>query len=273
MSTSDASLSSRTTTRPWRVAPTLPVAVAVAVAYVVVFIGLSSTSGIAYADWFANGENAFRTAVLPLLGGSAVLVLFLVWARWDFVFRDPARLPMNGALWATVVAFLVSIVVHLAVADYGAVDTSLLLAILTAGVLVGFAEETLFRGILLRALRTDRRPESRVMLITSLAFGFFHLTNLLNGSPAAAVLVQCLQASVLGAGLYAFRRVRGLLAMGMVAHGLWDIGAFLPPPDGGLALVGTGTLMLALVSAFVAAIVVLRRDRAITVTPAGVEPR
>jgi membrane protease YdiL (CAAX protease family) len=178
---------------------------------------------------------------------------------------------MNRVLWATVVVFVLAIVAHFAVADYGKVSVDLLLAIIAAGVLVGFAEETLFRGIILRALRTNLRPEAWVMLITSVWFGFFHLTNIVNGSPAPAVLTQCLQASVLGAGLYVFRRARGLLVLGMVAHGLWDMSAFLPAPTGSLALVDFGSQIIALLSAAVAAVVILRRDRTITVTPTGVQ--
>ena len=170
-----------TTTEPsptWRVAPSVPVAIGVFIAYVVVFIGLTATAGIDYADWFATSANAFRTAVIPLIGGSLVLIAFVLWARWDWVFKDPARLPMSGLLWVPVAIFAVGIVAHLAIADWADTPTDLLLAIVAAGVLVGFAEETLFRGIILRSLRTNLRPEAWVMLISSVWFGFFHLTNL-----------------------------------------------------------------------------------------------
>lgn len=83
MSTSAPDSTTGTMARPWRVAPSVPVAIGVFIAYVVVFIGLSSTSAIAYSDWFASGGNAFRTAVLPLIGGSLVLVAFMLWSRWD----------------------------------------------------------------------------------------------------------------------------------------------------------------------------------------------
>ncbi len=263
-----------TTTEPspnWRVAPSLPVAIAVFIAYVVVVIGLMATSGIGYADIFATSDNAFRAAVLPLIGGSLVLIAFVLWARWDGVFKDPERLPMSGLLWVPLVIFAVGIVAHLAIADWANTPTDLLLAILAAGVLVGFAEETLFRGIILRSLRTNLRPEARVMLISSVWFGFFHLTNLLVGSPAGGVLLQCVQASVAGVVLYLFRRVRGLLLVGMIAHGLWDISVFLPPPSGTIALVNLGIQVLVSVSAVVAAIIIVRRDRAIAVTRTGVQ--
>jgi len=136
---------------------------------------------------------------------------------------------------------------------------------------VGFAEETLFRGIILRSLRTNLRPEAWVLLISSVWFGFFHLTNIVNGSPAAGVVTQCVQASAAGVVLYTFRRIRGLLVVGMIAHGLWDMSVFLPAPTGTLAVANLAVQVLVFLSALVAAIVMIRRDRRITVTSSDVQ--
>jgi membrane protease YdiL (CAAX protease family) len=140
-----------------------------------------------------------------------------------------------------------------------------------AGVLVGFTEETLFRGIILRSLRTDLRPESWVMLISSVWFGFFHLTNLVVGSPVNGVLLQCVQASAAGVVLYLFRRVRGLLVVGMIAHGLWDMSVFLPPPSGTIAVANLGVQILVFVTAVTAAVIIVRRDRRTAVTRTGLQ--
>ncbi len=271
MTTSAAGPTAIESSPTWRIAPSVPVAIGVFVAYVVVVIGLMSTAGIDYDDIFATGANAFRTAVIPLIGGSLVLIAFVFWARWDGVFKDPERLPMSGLLWVPVVILVVGIAAHLAIADWAEAPTDLLLAIVAAGVLVGFAEETLFRGIILRSLRTNLRPEAWVMLISSVWFGFFHLTNLLVGSPVGGVLFQCIQASVAGVVLYLFRRVRGLLVMGMIAHGLWDMSVFLPPPSGTLTVVNLGIQVLVSVSAVVAAIIIVRRERKTTVTSTGLQ--
>ena len=269
-----ASAADPTTTEPsptWRIAPSVPVAAGVFVAYVVVFIGLAYSAGIDYDQWFATGGNAFRAAVIPLIGGSLVLIAFVLWARWDGVFKDPHRLPMSGLLWVPVAIWVVGIVAHFAIADWANTPTDLLMAIVAAGVLVGFTEETLFRGIILRSLRTSLRPEAWVMLISSVWFGFFHLTNLLVGSPAGGVLFQCLQASVAGVVLYLFRRVRGLLVMGMIAHGLWDMSVFLPPPTGTIVVVNLGIQVLVALSGVVAAIVIVRHDRRTSVTSTGLQ--
>jgi hypothetical protein len=52
-------------------------------AYSVVFMSVAARSGIPYAEWFATGASAFRTAVLPLLSGAVLIVAFLAWARWE----------------------------------------------------------------------------------------------------------------------------------------------------------------------------------------------
>ena len=269
MSETSQTSTDQTTQAPnWRVAPSVPVAFGVFVAYVIAFIGLSSTSGIAYDEWFATGGNAFRSAVLPLVAGAAVLILFLWWARWDFVFRDPVRLRMSFILWIPVALFGLGIVGHFIGVDWAKVPTDLLLAIIAAGVLVGFTEETLFRGIILRSLRTNNRAEAWVVLISSLWFGFFHLTNVLNGSPLGGVIVQCLMASMVGATLYLFRRFSGLLIAGMIAHGLWDMSTFLPATDTGattnLAIQGAVVLF-----ALIALIVLVVRERRVAVTSSG----
>lgn len=254
----------------WRIAPSVPVALGVFVAYVAVFIGLSSTSGIGYDDWFDSGANIWRSAVLPLVAGTVLLVLFMLWARWDFVFRDPERLPMSGVLRAILVVYLLMIITQFAVADWGSVGDKLL-PILAAGVLVGFAEETLFRGIILRSLRTKLRPEAWVMLISSVWFGAFHLTNILNGLNIISGVVQMILASAGGVIFYLFRRFRGLLVVAMLAHGLWDTSAFLPSPTGGLANVSRIFMAVEVIAAIVAVIIVIRRDRRITVTQTGVQ--
>lgn len=259
-----------TAARAARIKPSVPVAFGVFVVYVIAFIGLSGSSGISYDDWFDTAPNIWRTAVLPLAAGSLVLIAFLLWARWDFVFRDPERLPMSGLLRALLVVYVLMIVAQFAVADWGSVEDKLL-PILVAGALVGFAEETLFRGVILRSLRNNLRPEAWAMLISSLWFGAFHLTNIATGLNIISGIVQMFLASAGGVFFYLFRRYRGVLVLAMLAHGLWDTSAFLPQPTGGLANVPRAFMVIEVVGAIIAIIIVIRRDRSITVTPQGVQ--
>jgi membrane protease YdiL (CAAX protease family) len=196
--------------------------------YSIVFIAAAASSGIPYADFFASPANAWRTAVLPLALGAGVLVIFLLWSRWDHVFSDRERLGVPAVLRIAAVAFAVGIVLHFVFVGWSEVRVDLLIPILMTGILVGFCEEVLFRGILLRAMRAAGRSEAVVAIGTSVIFGLFHLTNLVLGSPLSAVLSQVLITTTIGAILYSFRRIGGLLLPAIIAHGLWDISVFLP---------------------------------------------
>jgi membrane protease YdiL (CAAX protease family) len=254
----------------WRIAPSVPVAFGVFVVYAVVFVGVAGSSSIPYDSWFDTAANIWRAAVLPLAAASAVLVLFLLWARWDFVFRDPERLPMSGVLTALLVIYLLMIVTQFALVRWSDVGDKLL-PILTAGLLVGFAEETLFRGIILRSLRTRMRPEAWVMLIVSAWFGAFHLTNIITGVNPISGVLQAFIATAGGVFFYLFRRFRGLLVVPMVVHALWDTSLFLPQPTGSLANVGRAFLAIEIIGALVAIVILVRRERSITVTRDGVQ--
>ena len=48
--------------------------------------------------------------------------------------------------------------------------TRFAVVLVAAGVLVGFCEETLFRGILLRSLRNGRHSEALCLVLTSVIF-------------------------------------------------------------------------------------------------------
>ena len=251
--------------------PTAGAAIAVAVLYTVAFISIPVVSGIEYADWFDTAENAARTGIAGLVAGSAVLLAFLVLARWDMLWRDPAPLPMSWLLWTPPPLFALVIGVRLVGIEWSLVPARLLLAIVAAGVLVGFAEEMMFRGIFLRGMRTGGRTEGWAMLWTAIAFGALHLPNVLLGTGLAG-LAQAPLAALTGVTLYLFRRGFGAIVPAMVAHGLWDISTFLDLNHGtggahDLALYGT--LGVALVS-LIALVVLMRQDRRLVVTPAGV---
>lgn len=257
-----------------RIPPTAGTAIAVALLYTAAFISIPVVSGIEYSDWFDSAENAVRTGIAGLVAGSAVLLAFLVLARWDMLWRDPARLPMQWLLWTPPLLFVLVIVVRLVGIEWSLVPGRLLLAIIGAGVLVGFAEEMMFRGIFLRGMRTGDRPEGRVMLWTALAFGALHLPNVLLGTGLAG-LAQVPLAALIGVTLYLFRRGFGAIVPAMVAHGLWDISTFLDLNHGtggahDLALYGTLAVALA---SLIALVVLMRHDRGVVVTPASIEQR
>ncbi len=251
-------------------APSVPVAFGVFVAYVAAFHGLTVASGVTFDDRFANAGNAFRGAVVPLAVATLLVVGFALWARWGFVLKDPERLPMTRAMLVAVVVYAVAIVVQFAVVDWSRVS-ELVLPLIAAAVLVGIAEETLFRGVILRSLRTNARPEAWAVLITTVWFGAFHMIGVISGMDVVSSLIQSFLAAASGVVYYLFRRLCGTLVLAVAAHGLWDLSLFLPASTGSLRQADRIALILVVITSIVALAVLLRHDRTIAVTRTGVQ--
>lgn len=217
--------------QPARILPSVAAATVLWLAYSALTGAVQSSAGVPYADWFVNAANAWRVGVLSLLAGSVLLVGFVAVARWDHLWRDPVRLPVTPLMTLAMVVWCVAVAVRLAGVRWGDVPVDLLAAIVVSGLLVGFAEETLFRGVVLRGLRAGGRSEAAAALWTAACFGLFHLPNVFMGMGPIG-LVQVVLAATSGAVLYVFRRRFGVIWPAMVAHGLWDISTFLATGHG-----------------------------------------
>lgn len=269
MSTDRHQIDPKLATRP-RIAPSPRVGIAVVASYIVVVAGLQLATGIDYSDWFTTAENIYKAAVFPLCVGAIISVAFLFWARWDMIWRDPNRLPMSKFLWVPPILFSAAIIPRLIAIDWNAIAGELLVAVVLTSILVGFAEEVLFRGIFLRSMRTRGRPEAWCALWTAAAFGLFHIPNIFMGQGLFGI-GQVLLAMLSGFTLYLFRRGFGLLVVAMVFHGLWDFSVFLDG-DHGEGLLHDLSLPIILtvsIASVTALAMVLRRDRTLVVTPAG----
>jgi len=244
----------------------------VIIGYSIVTPGLMAISGLDYDELFYSSANVWKGVLIPLMAGAVYLLAVVSFLRWDHVFGDPGRLPMNKLLWAPVVLMTVGAIIRFTGVP-GDIPFDLIALIIAAGVLVGFTEETVFRGILLRAMRAGRLPEIKVAIIVSVAFGLFHLTNLGVGSPLPVVLFQVTIASISGFALYLARRGTGLLVAGMVLHGFWDISSFLVSTEDGFTSLGAnvaqGLLILNVIVILVAVVWAYRNQPVLRLTESG----
>ncbi|ANZ41716.1 hypothetical protein BBK82_42995 [Lentzea guizhouensis] len=94
------------------------------------------------------------------------------------------------------------------------------LLLLVATLMVGFAEELMFRGIGVVVFRGNGYSEFKVGLWTTVLFGAAHGTNIITTGPKA--LVQVVLTSATGLVFYLVLRSTGALVAAMAAHGLWD---------------------------------------------------
>lgn len=225
--------------------PSVRLAVAAWVAYTAVTVAVQASSGIPYAAWFATAHSTWRVGVLSLALGSGVLVAFVAGTRWTHLWTEPRRLPVTRLMRAALAVFMATTAMRLAGTDWSRVPPDLLLAVLAVGVLVGFAEELLFRGLVLRSLRDRGRPEWAAAAWTAAAFGLFHLPNVFMGTGLLG-LAQLVLAGLTGVTLYLFRRATGRLWPAMLAHGLWDISVFLTGGYGAPWVLPAGLLAQAL---------------------------
>ncbi len=100
------------------------------------------------------------------------------------------------------------------------------LFILANTALVGWSEEVMFRGIILRGLHRSFGIWAAI-LGSSLAFGAIHVLNVFLTGDLRGALLQAAAAFLSGVFLTAVRLRTGSLWTGIVLHGLWDAGTFL----------------------------------------------
>jgi len=86
--------------------------------------------------------------------------------------------------------------------------------------MIGFAEEGLLRGVVLRALLPT--GAMRAALLSSIVFGIAHLSNILHGQDPGATIVQAIYATFVGIGFAGPRLFTGTILPAIVFHALID---------------------------------------------------
>ena len=140
-------------------------------------------------------NEIWRSITLPVAISLAFgLIIVAIWRWWKPVYVDDK--PVRS--WVIVIP-IIQVVSILAVTNYGglaekgAAFTALLLV---SCLLVGFAEELMFRGIGVTAFRSRGFTEGKVALWTTVIFGLAHATNLF--SEGGKAFFQVFAAAVSG---------------------------------------------------------------------------
>lgn len=189
-------------------------------------------------DLFATPQSVFFALMLPLIVGSILLAAFVLSVGW---FRELfSRQPIGGRwwMWVAPVLVLAAIVLRLFGIDYSSYQASVVAVTMLTGVFIGFAEEILTRGIVVKMLRDAGRSEWVVMVLSSLVFSLLHSANLLSGQPVLTVLATMGFTFAFGICMYLTLRATGNLIWPMLIHGLYDPTLFLA--TGGIDHAATG---------------------------------
>ncbi|MDN3241053.1 type II CAAX endopeptidase family protein [Glycomyces tritici] len=189
-------------------------------------------------DPFGDATTLFLAMALPLLVGSALLLAAVAALRWfgPLFGRQPVR--GRAWMWIAPVVVVLAAAARAAGTDYEQYSGGVIALTYATGLLIGFTEEILARGIVIGMLRRAGRSEPAVMLLSSLLFALMHATNIVSGQALGTVLATMGFAFVFGVAMYLTLRVTGFLVWPMLLHAVTDPSTFLA--TGGVDEVAAG---------------------------------
>ena len=125
-------------------------------------------------------------------------------------------------MWIAPLVVLTPIVLRVLGIDWGRHAVDVVALVLVTGLLIGYVEELLTRGIGVKMLRAGGHGEWAVAALSSLVFALLHSINLLSGQELATVAFTIVYAFAFGVLMYLTQRVIGFLVGAMILHGLTD---------------------------------------------------
>ena len=125
-------------------------------------------------------------------------------------------------MWLAPVIVLTPVTLRVLGIDWGRDAVDVVALVLLTGLLVGFVEELLTRGIGVKMLRDGGHGEWAVAALSSLVFALLHSANLLNGQELTTVAFTIVYTFAFGVLMYLSLRVTGFLIGAMLLHGLTD---------------------------------------------------
>lgn len=228
-------------------------AVVLVVAYFAVyeFAPLALLPFSAHLGAAGTTQNVLLTYIVPIAFGGLLLVAFGMSVGWlrDVFGRQPVR--GRGWMWIAVVAVLLFNVLRFATVDYGSARIDYVLVWLLTGLFIGFAEEMLTRGYVVRIMRRAGHTERTAALVSAALFALLHAGNLLSGQALGPTLLQLVYTFFFGICMYLALRVTGTILAPILLHASTDPSIFLQtefPASGTLtALAGVGNIVVIVV--------------------------
>ena len=189
-------------------------------------------------DLFSSVPSVLVALTLPLLVGAVVLSAFVRSLGWFRELFARQALPGRGWMWVAPVVVGAAVLLRFAGIDYGDYRLGVVVLTVLTGLLIGFVEEVLTRGVAVRMLRGAGHSERVVMVLSSLLFAVLHSANALSGQAIGVVLLTMVFTFGFGVCMYLTMRVTRSLWSAVLLHGLYDPTLFLSA--GGIDQTATG---------------------------------
>ncbi|HWA18675.1 MAG TPA: CPBP family intramembrane glutamic endopeptidase [Devosia sp.] len=173
--------------------------------YFIILAVLPGTEPMAVSLWVI--------ALMALLVAGGVSAL----GWWGVVGFTPPHAWRDSA-WLAVPAVLTLLPL---VAGVKPLAANMYVLLIAGYALTGFAEETMFRGILVRLL--ERHSPMVIAAITAILFGLVHLSNIFIRGEPAIIAAQAVGAAAFGFGYAALRMRTNALVPLIVTHMLTDL--------------------------------------------------
>lgn len=203
---------------------------------------------------------------VPVLIGCIILVGFgasLRWLRSMFARRSVRG---SGWMWIAIVVVLLFNVLRFASIDYAAAGFDWVAAWLLTGLFIGFSEELLTRGYVVRIMRSAGHSEIAVGLVSAALFALLHGFNFFTGQPILPTLLQMFYTFFFGFSMYLAMRVTGTIVAPILLHASTDPSIFMLgtyPAAGSLSgIANLGNIVLILVGVVLVVVFIITETRA-----------
>ncbi|MBZ4487887.1 CPBP family glutamic-type intramembrane protease [Microbacterium sp. cx-55] len=197
--------------------------------YQLAALGVVTVAGdqIDRTNIFATPASVFFGLGASLIVGAIILIIFAASVGWlrPLFSRQPVR--GRWWMWIFVVLAIIPIGLRFVGIDYASYAGGVVVTSLLVGLVIGFVEEFLYRGIVVKILRDAGHRELSVAALSSLFFALSHTVNLLSGQPLLTVALTVVFTFGFGMMMYLVMRATGNIVWAMLIHGLTDPTTFL----------------------------------------------
>ncbi|MFC9933067.1 CPBP family intramembrane glutamic endopeptidase [Glutamicibacter sp. NPDC127525] len=205
-------------------------AIGLAVAYLALYEGASLLIGVVVGGDIGEPNSPkylLLGYLVPIAIGGLILVAFAASVGWLKDLFGPQPIRGGRWMWIAVIAVLLFNVLRFASMDYAKAGFTVVALWILIGLLIGFAEEVLTRGLVVNMLRKAGHGEIAVALVSAGVFALLHSVNLLSGQALGPTLLQLGYTFMFGILMYFALRVTGNLIWPVLLHASTDPSIFL----------------------------------------------